>query len=127
MKVKFHGKLPNLGTCLDLEPWGHTMHCWKTILKSKETVCWSVSLFEDLESSAHLLTSFQINFFSFSHMLGRPILEILFKSLFLTPKPQIKHITQQQKTSHGSICIFLEPWLQFCCPCSLTSQLPLQP
>ena len=78
-----------------------TMHSWKAILKSKETVCCSFSWFKDLEIRAHLLTIF--------HMLGRPILEILFKSLFLTSKPQIKHITQQQKTSHGSICIFLEP------------------
>ena len=79
-----------------------TMHCWKAILKSKETVCWSVSLVEDLESRAHPLTSFLINFFS-SHLLGRSfaILEIPFKPLSRTPKPQIKHITKQQKTIHG--------------------------
>ena len=35
-----------------------TMHCWKAILKSQETV----SLVEDFESRAHLLTSFLINF-----------------------------------------------------------------
>ena len=47
-----------------------TMHCWKAILKSKETVCWSVSLVEDLESRAHLLPSFLINFKSSFLMLG---------------------------------------------------------
>ena len=91
------------------------MHCWKAILKSMETVCWSVSLVEDLEIRAHILTSFLNNFFSSSHMLGRlvAILEILLKSLSLTPKPKIKHIPQQQKNSHCLICIFFEPWLHF--------------
>ena len=88
-----------------------TMHCWKANLKSNDTTCWRVSLVEYLESRAHFLTSFLINFFSSSH---RPFaIQELLKFLSLTRNPQIKHITQQQKTSHGSTCIFLEPQLQF--------------
>ena len=40
-----------------------------------------------------------------------------------TPWPQIKHLTQQQKTINGFICIFLDPWLQF----AMVSLAPIHP
>ena len=71
-----------------------TMHYWKVILKSNETVSCSVSLVEDMESRAHLQANFLFFFSSYAYEYAYAF--VIQKKSFLSPCPS--HLSLKYNT-----------------------------
>ena len=88
------------------------------ILKSKETLCWNVSWVEDLESRAHLMTSFLI---FLPHMLCRHFTNfvIIFKVSDEKKLSETTHFSSQMHKNYIIFCLQSYPRQHMLAKCYL--------